>query len=270
MSRTVAETVLVDDIEIAYTYAGDGPPVVFVHGLAEDRHSWAHQLEHLDGVRRIAYDVRGHGNTTAGSGEGTLDQLGNDLAGFLEAVTGPATCVGFSLGGTIVLWAAARRAELIKRAVVLGTSSVVGRVAATFYSQRIDLVRTGDREAIQSALRDDTMAALVSAGADIEAISGQRLAAIGDGAGYMNAASAMARLHEEPLTPLLARVRCHVDVVGGEDDRFCPRKAADILVAALSDSSYHELRGVGHLMNVDDPERVTALLHKILPREEQS
>lgn len=256
----------VGDIHVAYTAAGEGPPVVLVHGLAEDRASWARQQRELQDRHTLAYDVRGHGATTAGQGDGTLAQLGGDLVGFLETVSGPAAVVGFSLGGTIALWAASERADLVRRAVVLGTSSVVGRTAVGFYRERIALVRGGDRAAILRALRDDTAAALAAPDGDAGALAGRRLAAIGDGAGYVNAAAAMARLGEEPLTPRLAAVRCHVDVVGGERDAFCPRKAADILLGGLPDATYHELPAVGHLMNVDDPVAVTTTLDRTLER----
>ncbi len=125
------------DIEVAYAHAGTGDPVVMVHGLAEDGASWAGVQARLDGFASYAYDLRGHGATGLGEAQGTLAQLGGDLIRFLEGVTGPAACVGYSLGGTVVLWVAAERPDLVRRAVVIGTSTVVGRTAAGFF-------RTGD------------------------------------------------------------------------------------------------------------------------------
>jgi pimeloyl-ACP methyl ester carboxylesterase len=257
----------VGDLRVAYTDSGgDGAPVVFVHGLAEDRRSWAPQLGLPSLGRTVGYDLRGHGATSLGAAEGTLAQLGQDLIGVLETVTGPARCVGFSLGGTIVLWAAAARPDLIPHAVVLGTSSVVGRSAAEFYRGRIGLVESGDRDAFARALRDDTAAAIANPAVDVDDVTARRLAAVGEGGGYINAAQAMALVHGQPLTPTLADVKTHVDVVGGENDTFCPRRAADIIVEALPDCTYHELARVGHLMNVDDPAAVTTLLQQLLER----
>src|SRR5690606_29628214 len=59
-------TVEVGDVEVAYTEAGEGRPVVFVHGLAEDRATWAVQQRALTGVRTVSVDLRGHGTTTLG------------------------------------------------------------------------------------------------------------------------------------------------------------------------------------------------------------
>lgn len=260
-----------DDITIAYDDTGQGTPVILVHGMGESRGSWTEQAEALSQRRRVVVpDVRGHGGTSLGEARGTLDQLGADLVWLMKSVTGPADCVGFSLGGTIVLWVAATRPDLVNRAVVLGTSSIVGRSAAQRYRDRIALFESGGWAAMCRALRADTAAAVFSETVDIDRLTAARLRAIGDGRGYCNAAAAMARLHEVPLTSLLPRVGAHVDVVGAEHDSLCPRRAADILLAALPDASYHEIGEAGHLMTVDQPATVTALLGTLLDAENVS
>ena len=254
------------DIEVGYTERGAGPPVVMVHGLAEDRRSWQLAQERLaPDYRTLAFDLRGHGETEAGDGDGTLGQLAGDLARFLEALTGPAACLGYSLGGTVVLALAAERPDLVTRAVVSGTSSVVGRSAAGFFEERIGMLGS-ERDAFEAALRDDTAAQIVTRGADLDAITRRRIEAVGDGHGYVNAARAMQGLHGAPLTGALARIRCPVDVIGGDGDRFCPRRAADIILAELADGAYHEIADCGHLMTVDQPEAYAVALRAALGR----
>lgn len=254
----------VGDIEVFYSPAGEGRPVVLIHGLGEDHRSWSAQQEALCGYATFAIDLRGHGQTTLGRAEGTLAQLGQDLTGFLESVTGPAACVGFSLGGTIVLWAAANRPDLVPYPIVIGTSSVVGRAAAAYYRSRIELVQRSERQELAGALRRDTQSGISRPGVDVEALARRRIDAVGDGGGYANAAAAMAGIHEEPLTPLLKQIRQHVLVVGGEMDTFCPRKAADIMMEALTDATFEEIPGAGHLMNVEAPEAVTGVIYRYL------
>jgi pimeloyl-ACP methyl ester carboxylesterase len=239
------------DLDVGYSAAGEGRPVVLIHGLAEDRTSWARVQEALTGYRSYAYDLRGHGETTLGEADGTLAQLGTDLARFLETVTGPADCVGYSLGGTVVLWAAAEHPALVRNAIVAGTSSVVGRRAVEFFAERIRTVRE-DFAAFVDDLRSDTAAQLVAAPGELDAVTKRRLAAVRDGTGYINAARAMKRLADEPLAPILRRVTCRVDVIGGEKDTFCPRRAADMLMSGLADAEYHEIEGAGHLMSIDN------------------
>ncbi|MEZ5220296.1 MAG: alpha/beta hydrolase [Ilumatobacteraceae bacterium] len=257
----------IGDIDVAWTQAGAGEPVVFIHGLAESRHTWAAQQDAITDHTTYAYDLRGHGDTTVGEGDGTAEQLSADLVRFLEAVTGPAVCVGFSLGGTVVLGAAATAPQLVRSAIVLGTSSVVGRSAAEFFHSRIAQLEHGVTDEFRAALRSDTASAISNPSVDVDEITARRLQAVGTGAGYINAARAMARVNTVPLTELLPKVGVHVDVVGSTNDTFCPRKAADLLMQGLPDATYWEIDGPGHLMNVDEPDAVTRLIHTLLKEQ---
>ncbi|MDA3645154.1 alpha/beta hydrolase [Saccharopolyspora indica] len=255
-------TAVLHDIRTHYCAAGSGSAVVFVHGLAEDHRSWRRQQEEFSGHRTYAYDVRGHGASTLGAADGTLEQLRDDLLAFLAEVSGPAVCVGFSLGGTVVLSAAAERPDLVTGVVVLGTSSVVGRRAAEINLQRAE--EASDPAALLASLHEDTRMMITSSTVDIDELVARRAATIGDGAGFANAATSMAGIRDTPLTPALAAIEQPVTVIGAEHDALCPRKAADILLEALPHATYLEIPGSGHLMNVDNPDAVTAALRTAL------
>jgi pimeloyl-ACP methyl ester carboxylesterase len=254
------------DIEVAYTIMGDGPQVVLIHGLAEGKESWAGVQQRLTDFCTHAYDFRGHGETTLGQGNGTLEQLGGDLIAFLEQVTGPVQCVGYSLGGTIVLWAAAQRPDLVTAAVVTGTSTVVGRQAVGFFEERIRMIKE-DFSDFAPALQQDTALQIVTSGVDLEEVTARRLKDVGAGGGYINAAQAMMRLHENPLTPLLSKIQCPVSVIGGAEDVFCPRKAADIMLAELNNGTFQEVAHAGHLLSVDQPQAYATAIHTALQRK---
>lgn len=256
--------VTVNDINTVYAAHGSGDPVVFIHGLAEDHRTWRVQQHALDRFHTFAPDLRGHGSTTFGQGNGTLAQLGNDLLAFIEKVTGPAVVVGFSLGGTIALWAAAERPDLIKRSVVLGTSSIVGRSAVQFYEDRIAKAADTNSAAFKDAMRADTVAGLFREHGLLDQIVATRLAAVGAGVGYINAARAMMRLNVEPLTPRLSLIRTPVVVIGAEHDMFCPRKAASIILDAMPKAEYIAIPEAGHLMNLDNPAAVTDALRRAI------
>ena len=251
------------DIDVGYTRMGEGPSAVMVHGLAEDRNSWADVQRRLSDFTTYAYDLRGHGETELGEAEGSLEQLGGDLIAFLEALTGPADCIGYSLGGAVVLWVAARRPDLVTRATVAGASTVVGRRAAGFFRDRIETIRS-DFFGFGSVLKEDTRQQLVVAGDRLEEVTAQRLKAIGAGDGYVNAAHAMAQLNKDPLTQVLPEITCPVHVIGGEADVFCPRKAAEIMIAALRHGTYHEVARAGYLMSVDQPEAYAQAIRNAL------
>lgn len=247
---------MLGDIGIAYRRHGVGCPLVLVHGLAEDGASWVPVVAHLPGDLIVyAPDLRGHGGTDAGQGQGSIAQLAADLTAFLEQVSGPAVCAGFSLGGVVVLEAALARPDLVRKAIVIGTSSKVGRAAAGFFAERIGQIGT-DMEAFRKALTADTDAQIVRQRAAVARVAAQRIAAVGDGAGYVNAARAMIGMAAAPMTGRLGGIRVPVHIVQGAEDVFCPQRAADILCEAMPQAGFSEITGAGHLMSVDQPERL--------------
>lgn len=256
-----------NDIEVGCTVSGQGKPVVLIHGLAEDRASWSDVQAAITDHCTYAVDLRGHGETTLGQVEGTLAQLGGDLIRFLEKVTGPATCVGYSLGGTVVLWAASQRPDLVRHAIVAGTSSVVGRMATGFFEERIRQVQR-DFTAFAEALKSDTASQLSTAVDRLEAVAARRLWAVNDGRGYVNAAQAMVRMSTEPLTSLLPMVRCRVDAIFGDSDAYCPEKAVDILARDLPNLVRHKIEGAGHLIGVDQPKSYSEAIRNALNQAE--
>jgi pimeloyl-ACP methyl ester carboxylesterase len=46
--------VTVNDIDVSYTVEGSGDPVIFIHGLAEDHHTWQVQQHALNQIQSIA------------------------------------------------------------------------------------------------------------------------------------------------------------------------------------------------------------------------
>ena len=251
------------DIVVNYRRRGSGPAVVLLHGLAEDHRSWDAVATYLDGFTTYAVDLRGHGQTNTGQGNGTLGQLSDDLTAFLDAVSGPAAVVGYSLGGIIGLHAATAADAPIRHLVAVATSSVVGAAAAEFFAGRIAQLEAGDSAAFAAGLRGDTSMQIVST-ADLDAVVADRLAAVGDGSGYANAARAMIGVRDEPLTGRLAQIHVPLDIVGAADDAFCPRRAADIIAAAVPHGRLHEIAGAGHLISVDQPEHYGELLARLL------
>ena len=256
-------TVELNDIVVNYRQRGSGPPVVLLHGLAEDLRSWEAVAAHLGEFSVYTLDLRGHGRTTAGEGAGTLLQLSDDLDAFLGTVTGPAAVVGYSLGGTIGLRAATAPGSLISHLIVVATSSVVGTSAAEFFAGRIAQIEAHDWDGFAAGLRDDTAKQVVTE-ADIDTLASRRTDSVGDGRGYINAARAMIGIRSEPLNPLLARIEVPVDVIGASGDVFCPRRASDIIVDAVGDCQYHEVAGSGHLLSVDQPDAYGKLLAGLL------
>lgn len=260
-------TVHIGDIDLAYRSDGEvsrETPIVFVHGLGEDSRSWLAQLSHFGRDHEVyAIDVRGHGGSSLGDADGSLDQLAGDLVGFLDTISGPSICVGFSMGGTIVLSAAAKRSDLVKHAVVVCSSSVVGSKIAERFQTRAEGIEAGGREFAADALRANLERSVLTRPANWQDEVESRLDAIGDGRGYANGARAMASMKVTPLTSRLPEVKCPVDVLVGELDESCPWRAAEIIVDAVPSGAAHLMPGVGHFVSIENPPVLTHALDSL-------
>lgn len=94
----------VNGTEIAYDIAGEGPPVVLIHGLGLDRSMWWPQIGALTAAHRvIAVDLRGAGESgRLGRGLPVLATQAGDLDALLGrlGVEQAAVC-GISYGGLV-------------------------------------------------------------------------------------------------------------------------------------------------------------------------
>jgi pimeloyl-ACP methyl ester carboxylesterase len=98
------EIVRASGLEIAYERVGEGPPLVFVHGAAEDGRVWQPQLAALaDEFTVVAWDEPGAGRSSDVPANFGLADYANCLAALIEALAlGPAHVAGLSWGGTVV------------------------------------------------------------------------------------------------------------------------------------------------------------------------
>jgi pimeloyl-ACP methyl ester carboxylesterase len=97
--------------------AGEGPPVVLSHGVTLSVRTWFHQLELLPkaGLRAIAFDHRGHGESALGESGHSLDNLAEDVRSVLLGLDlHDAILVGHSLGGVAVQMFAIRYPDLAR------------------------------------------------------------------------------------------------------------------------------------------------------------
>jgi pimeloyl-ACP methyl ester carboxylesterase len=98
----------------------NGPALVMLHAQMEDWFDYSRVLPQLSKTYHIfVIDYHGHGKTTAPVNSMNANDIGNDLATFMQTVIGEAAFVtGNSSGGLLSTWLAANKPELV-RAVVL-------------------------------------------------------------------------------------------------------------------------------------------------------
>jgi pimeloyl-ACP methyl ester carboxylesterase len=101
---------------------GDGSTAVLLHGLAGYRGEWAATAEWLRaaGHRVVAFDGRGHGDSTRRPDDVSREANVADAAAMLRALDGgPHILIGQSLGGHTALLAAAAHPDLVSAVVLL-------------------------------------------------------------------------------------------------------------------------------------------------------
>jgi pimeloyl-ACP methyl ester carboxylesterase len=100
--------------------AGEGQPIVLSHGVTLSVRTWFHQLEELPkaGVRAIAFDHRGHGQSVLGEAGHSLENLAEDIKTVVtELDLHDAVLVGHSMGGVAVQSFVARYPEIARERV---------------------------------------------------------------------------------------------------------------------------------------------------------
>ena len=116
---------------IHYTDTGkpNGPPMVLVHGLLVDQSlNWASARRILEAdFRVIALDVRGHGRSEGPHDAGRYGlEMALDVIRLLDHLDiARATVFGYSMGGMIAIWLAARFPERLRVAVIGGYAPAI-------------------------------------------------------------------------------------------------------------------------------------------------
>ena len=121
------KTIRVNDVDLAYDIAGQGDPVLLIHGLGSGRHDWDPQMAELSTrYRVVSYDVRGHGDSGKPRGKYSLPQFGEDAAALIrELGLGPVHVVGLSMGGMIAFQLAVDEPELVRSLTIINSGPEV-------------------------------------------------------------------------------------------------------------------------------------------------
>ena len=121
------------DVTLAYEIGGDGPRIVWCHGLGSCREGDRDVIDALaDGFTVLSYDARGHGESPPVTDEArfTYPLLSKDLREMLDHVGWDRTAMaGASMGAATQIRVAMEQPERVTSLVMArpGTSSSRGR-----------------------------------------------------------------------------------------------------------------------------------------------
>jgi pimeloyl-ACP methyl ester carboxylesterase len=247
-----------------YTW-GSGPPLLFIHGMADGSRSFLQPVARLAShFRCIAYDL------PAGRGDGARlrryrhDDLVEDVWALLEHLGVRRSYVlASSFGCTIALKALRGRPERLPRAVLQGglahrpltrAEHLLARVACFVPGSmaRVPLYQTLTR-----ALHREAFAGRPPAVWDyfLECLGGAAVAAVA------HRALLLRRLDVRPLLP---EVRQPVLLVWGGRDHVVPPASADVLLRGLPNAGCVIIEDCGHVPSYTHPEVFAEVVRQFL------
>jgi pimeloyl-ACP methyl ester carboxylesterase len=245
----------IDGLRIAYERAGEGPPLVLLHGYVGDGPTtWRQQIEGLaDEFTIVAWDAPGAGRSCDPSESlGMAAGYADCLARFIEVLGLERPHVaGLSFGGALAL-AFYRRHPAVPRSLILASAyagwagSLPAEVAEQRLQQALVLSHLSPEEFAGALLPT-----MFSEETPVESVDEFRASMLAfHPAGFR----AMARASAEDLRDVLPDVRVPTLLVYGDKDVRAPLTVANSLHAALPNSTLVVLAGTGHLCNVEAPE----------------
>jgi len=255
--------------------AGQGEPVLLLHGFGASTYCWRHILPALARTHRvIALDFHGFGATERPRDLASYTRDGQAalVLAVLDALgIGRAHLVGHSYGGAISLWLASRHPERLASLSLVDTAAPTfpndrrSRLAATrpfawLFLHGVALTSWSVRKALEASIRDRRQVTP-------ELVDGYLtpLRVEGVDAAYRGLTRPLrGRLAEEGPEVDFARLDLPTLVVWGTEDRLVAVEDGRRETARLPHCTFVELDGIGHMPMEECPEELVRILSSFL------
>ena len=244
-------------LRIAYQRAGQGPPLVLLHGFISDGRSWRRQVDDLSrDFDVIAWDAPGCGRSSDVPEEFSMAEFAGCLAGLLDAIgVSAAHLTGLSWGGTMALEFYRQRPAAVLSLVLAGTyagwtgslgpEEAAGRLARCLAESRLpacEWVPQWVPEAFSGSAPRALLDEYASIMSDFHA------------AGFR----AMSRAFTPDFRDVLPLIKVPTLLLWGDDDKRSPLSAAEMMRDAIPGARLVIIRNAGHVSNLEQPERFNA------------
>lgn len=258
----------VDNIRLFYRLEGktDHPVLVLSHSIGTDLGMWAPQVEDLlPHFQVLRYDGRGHGASDAPKGEYSVERLGRDLIGLLDAlnVSKFAFC-GLSMGGAIGQWLALNAPDRVRGLVLANTSPQFG--PRTNWESRMQTVAEKGMAGIAEVAMPRFFSSETLARGDVHVNAVKSVLLGTNPVGYSGCCAA---LRDFDCTQSVGKIRIPTLVIAGDRDVSTPWEGhGQILAHSIPGARALRLLAA-HLSNLERPRSFTAaLLDFLLPKAE--
>ena len=252
---------------VVYEVTGHGPAVVLAHGFGLDMRMWDPQVAHLaERFRVVRYDCRGFGSS------GPLDPAvpythAGDLIALLDHLAiADAVLAGLSFGGRVVLQAALAAPARV-RGLALLDAVLDGvpwdRPSADALDEVARQVQAGGVLAGRAAWLAHPLFASARQRPELAV---KLSAMVADYPGQHWLGTDPHRPDDLPPFRLLEQVTAPALVIAGERDVPGFLTMSQTLAARLPAAEHVLVEGAGHMVNLEQPDRVNAVLRSFLTK----
>jgi pimeloyl-ACP methyl ester carboxylesterase len=241
-----------DGTRIAFDCAGEGRPVLLIHGFSSNRKSWTETgwttLLADAGYLAISFDVRGHGDSDKPHEASSYGRhLVEDMCAVLDAAEAPVADVfGYSMGSHLAIALLLERPERVGRAVIGGVGDAYFTRDAGWFLRTAEALEAVDENAIK-----DWIARL------------HRKYATENGNDRLALAALIRSPNLSHSQDDLRRARRRVLVVCGEHDAVSGR--ADGLASAFADGRALTIPGRDHISALEHADFKSAVVEFLNP-----
>ena len=239
--------------------AGQGPPVVLLHGFTGSTNGWAPTVEALsEQFTVLAMDIVGHGKSDAPAAveRYRMATAADDLVALLRKAGYDRACwLGYSMGGRTALQVAVRHPEAVSSLILEGGSPGLA-------TEEERVARVASDEALAQRIEEGGLEAFVAYWEAIPLFGTQSVAlrdALRPGrlacsvTGLTNSLRGMGTGSQDALHDRLHKVRVPTLLLAGALDIKFAGIAAE-MARALPDAKMHLIEGGGHAAHLEQPD----------------
>lgn len=241
---------------LACEVSGDGPPVVFLHGIGGGRQNWRRQTAALESsFTTFAWDARGYGDSDDYEGPLDFSAFGDDLARLLDGFgMDRAHLVGLSMGARILMEFAPRHLDRV--ATLTLCDCFYGFENALSPEKQVEYIELRERPLREGKTFADLaprlIESLISPAAD-PAVGEELLESIlrlrTDS--YLKTLRASVSFDQADQLNLLTMP---IQLIFGSEDLLTPPSIGEEMTELLPDAALTVLDGAGHLSNLEEPD----------------
>jgi 2-keto-4-pentenoate hydratase/2-oxohepta-3-ene-1,7-dioic acid hydratase in catechol pathway/pimeloyl-ACP methyl ester carboxylesterase len=247
--------------EIFVESAGEGPAILFVHGLGGTTNFYEPQASALSSRHRVVrFDLPGAGRSPF-AGKCSIESFADDIEAVMDAAgLDTASIVGHSMGTIAVQHFAATRPERVDKVVLLGPVREQPPAGKEATRQRAELVRREGMEAVADTIVGAATSERTRTEQPAIAAFVRELLTRQDPQGYAAHCEALA----DATAVDLGKIEAPVLLLTGSEDKVGAPATAEAMFNELPKASYELIDGIGHWTAIEAAQQVTNAIRDLL------